>query len=117
MQKDLSDATNKLSEGINKMYDSGQTQSLMTLVKKQAEEIDRRGQLVMKMEESLKLQKENIEKLLVQNKHLEAMLESMKAERQNLLEEIKELKAKPKTQRTPRKTKSVKKEGDVTEAA
>ena len=117
MQKDLSDATNKLAEGINKMYDSGQTQSLMTLVKKQAEEIDRRGQLVMKMEESLKLQKENIEKLLVQNKHLEAMLESMKSERQNLLEEIKELKAKPKTQRAPRKTKSVKKEGDVTEAA
>ena len=117
MQKDLAEATETLSRGLNEMYEDKKTKGLMNLIKRQAEEIDRRGQMVMKMEESLELQKQNIEKLLLQNKHLESMIETMKAEREKLLDEVKELKAKPKTQRTPRKTKSVKKEGDVTEAA
>lgn len=118
MQKDLSEATENLSKGINQMYDNNQSKGLMSLVKRQAEEIDRRGQLVMKMEESLKLQKENIEKLLVQNKHLESMIESMRAEREKLLDEVKSLKQKPKTTRA-RKTKSVEKVGDeaTTDAA
>ena len=118
MQKDLAEATENLSKGINQMYDDNKSKGLMSLVKRQAEEIDRRSQLVMKMEESLKLQKENIEKLLLQNKHLESMIESMRAEREKLLDEVKSLKQKSKTTRA-RKTKSVEKVGDeaTTDAA
>lgn len=112
--KEINEATQNLSEGVNKMYELNQTKGLMTLVKRQAEEIDRRGQIVTRMEETLKLQKENLEKLLLQNKHLESMIESMRAEREKLLEEVKILKAKPKVER---KTKSIEKEGDVNEAA
>ena len=116
MQKDLSEATEKLAEGLNKLHENSTNKNLMSLVKRQAQEIDRRGQLVMKLEESMKLQQENILKLQQSNKHLEALVEDLKNERAKLLEEIKDLKAaKRKTPKT--RAKKVKKEGDVTEAA
>lgn len=113
MQRDIATGVGEaLAEGINRM-NKDQTKSLMTLVKKQAEEIDRRGQLVMRMEESIKLQQENIEKLTIQNKHLESLVETLKEEREKMVEEIKLLKAKPKTTRARKKTK----EEDVIDAA
>lgn len=113
MQKDLTDATEALAEGLNEMH-SNKTKTLINLVKKQAEEIDRRGEVAMRMQESVKLQKENIEKLLVHNKHLETMIETMKNERENLLEEIRILKAKTKTTRAK---KIKEKKEDDTQAA
>jgi len=111
--KNLLEATEELSNELNKMHSSNHPKGMIELVKRQAEEIDRRGQVIMKMEDSLKLQKENIEKLLLQNKHLEVMIETLRAEREKLLEELKSLKQKPKTIKA-RKTKSVEKVGDKT---
>ena len=85
--KSLIETTEELSNELNKMHSSNHPKGLIELVKRQAEEIDRRGQVIMKMEDSLKLQKENIEKLLLQNKHLEVMIETMRAEREKLLED------------------------------
>ena len=114
MQKDLNNATEQLASGLNEMYEGDKTKNLFALVKRQSEEIDRRGQILMKMEESIKLQQQNIQKLQEQNKHLEAMVEDLRKERQLLLEEIKDLKAPKK--RKPR-VKKVTKEGETTEAA
>jgi uncharacterized membrane protein YccC len=116
MQKDLQNATEQLSQGINEMHENDKTKSLFSLVKRQGEEIDRRGQIIMKMEESIRLQQQNIQKLQEQGKHLEAMVEDLKVERQKLLEEIKDLKnTKKRVTRT--RTKKVKKEGETTQAA
>lgn len=98
MQKDIATGVGQaLSEGLNRMNNSEQTKSLMTLVKRQAEEIDKRNQMVMRMEESIKLQQENIQKLMEQNKHLESLVESLRSEREKMVEEINLLKSKPKT--------------------
>lgn len=112
----LIQATEQLAQGVNKLHEDGQTKSLLTLVKRQAEEIDRRGQLVIKMEETVRLQKENIEKLLIQNKHLESMIESLRTEREKLLEEMSSLKQKTavKSRNTQRRKES---NGTVVEAA
>lgn len=105
MQKDMATGVGEaLAEGLNRM-NNDQTKGLMALVKRQAEEIDRRGQLVMRMEESTRLQQENIEKLMLQNRHLESLLETLKAEREKLLEELELLKSKPKTTRVTKKAK------------
>ena len=113
MQKDIATGVGEaLVEGLNKV-NKDQAKSLMTLVKKQAEEIDRRGQLVMRMEESIKLQQENIEKLTLQNKHLESLVETLKEEREKLVEEISLLKSKPRPTRAKKKVK----EQDVDDAA
>jgi diphthamide synthase (EF-2-diphthine--ammonia ligase) len=116
MQKDLNEATESLANGLNKMYDSDKTKSLMSLVKRQSEEIDRRGKIIMKMEDSIKLQQENIQRLAEQAKNMELMLEDMRSERQKLLEEIKDLKAKKKRVVRTKAKKQVK-EGDTTQAA
>ena len=112
----LVQATEQLAQGVNKLHEDGQTKSLLTLVKRQAEEIDRRGQLVMKMEETVRLQKENIEKLLVQNKHLESMIESLRTEREKLLDEVSSLKKKT-TVKTKKAQAVEEVDGTVTEAA
>jgi len=70
MQKDIStNAADVLAVELNDTYRT-KTKNLLMLVKKQASEIEKRGQLVMKMEESVKLQEQNLIKLLEQNKHL-----------------------------------------------
>lgn len=103
MQKDVStSAADALAVELNETYKAKAT-NLLRLVKKQADEIERRGQIVMKMEESAKLQEENIVKLLQHNKHLESLLETLQNEREKMVEEINLLKSKPKT--SPRKKK------------
>lgn len=95
----------KLSEGVNNLHNGSQTQSLMELVKRQAAEIDRRGQIIMNLEEAVKLQKENLERIAKQNKDLESLVDTLRNERQNFIEELETLKAKSleKKQRAPRK--------------
>ena len=115
MQKDLQNATEQLSQGLNDMYDGDKSQNLLSLVNKQVDEIQRRGNIIMKMEESIRLQQQNIQSLQEQNKHLEAMIEDMRKERVLMLEEINHLKTKKTTR--ARKTNIKKKEGDATEAA
>ena len=114
MQKDLSEATDTLAEGVNELY-STKTKDLFHLVKVQVDEIDRRGKIIMKMEESIKLQQKNVQILQEQNRQLEAMLEDMKKERVKFLEEIAELKAKNSKVSKPRTRKQVikKKVGDA----
>ena len=102
-----------LAEGVNKLYDtSGSARDVIKLVRNQVDEIERRGQTIMKMQEIMAMQEESIVKLQQQNKHLEAMIEDLKAERQKLLE-------KEQTIVSARKivSKTRKKAEDVTEAA
>lgn len=113
MQKDLANATEALAEGLNEMH-QGKTKTLINLVKKQAEEIDKRGEIVTHLQETMIMQQKNINTLVAQTKHLEAMVEDMRTERQKLLEEIQALK-QPKSQKRTRKTKE--KAGDDTKAA
>ena len=97
MQKDVgTDAAQALASELNETYKT-KTTNLLRLVKKQADEIERRGQIIMKMDESAQLQQENILKLLQQNKHLESLLETLQKEREKMVEEIDLLKSKPKT--------------------
>lgn len=119
MQKDLENATNRLSDGINKMHESNKTRDLVSLIKTQVNEIERRGNIIMKMEESIRLQQQNIQKLQEQNRHLEAMVEDLRTERQKILEEIRELNNKKPSRARARKNKLEEKEGDeaVTDAA
>lgn len=117
MQKDLQDATEKLSQGLNDMYENDRSKNLMSLVNKQVDEINRRGNIIMKMEESIKLQQQNIQILQEQNKHLEMMVEDLRKERQKMLEEIQDLKSKKVTRTRVKKETLKKKEGDTTEAA
>lgn len=117
MQKDLQDATEKLSQGLNDMYENDRSKNLMSLVNKQVDEINRRGNIIMKMEESIKLQQQNIQILQEQNKHLEMMVEDLRKERQKMLEEIQDLKSKKVTRTRVKKETTKKKEGDITEAA
>lgn len=120
MQKDLAEATERLADGLNDLHGSKANKNLMSLVNKQAEEIDRRGQIVMQLQDSIRLQQENINKLLMQNKHLESLVEDMKSERQKLLEEIKELKEstkKTRAKRAAKKTTKAEEKQDDTQAA
>jgi predicted RNase H-like nuclease (RuvC/YqgF family) len=117
MQKDIATGVGEaLAEGLNRMNDGTQTKSLMSLVKRQAEEIDRRGQFMTRMEETIRMQQENIEKLTQQTKHLESLVETLRMEREKIVEEIQLLKATPKVT----KTKTVKEKvvsGTISEAA
>jgi hypothetical protein len=114
MQKGLQNATEQLSQGINQMHENDKSKDLLKLAKKQVEEINRRGNIIMKMEESIKLQQQNIQDLQEQNKHLELMVEDLRKERVKILEEIKELKAKKVTRTRTKKVTTKKKEGDAT---
>lgn len=123
MQKDLSGATEAIAQGLNDLHasSSNATKSLMELVKRQAAEIDRRGQMVMSLEESVRLQQDNLQRLAQQNKHLESLVDSLRSEREKLLEEVSllqevktEVSAKPKTSK--KKVKKVA-ENDTTAEA
>jgi hypothetical protein len=98
MQKDLSNATEELAKGLNDMH-SNKMGSLINLVKRQAEEIDKRGQHLTHLQETMLIQEENIKLLAQQTKHLETMVQTMQEERQKLLEEIKILKQEKKITR------------------
>ncbi len=117
MQKDLQNATESLSKELNSMYEGEKSKDLLQLVNKQVDEIDRRGKIIMKMEDSIKLQQQNIRLLQEQNKQLEMMVEDLRSERQKLLEEISSIKKKRTVKTRVKKTVEKKKEGDVTEAA
>lgn len=116
MQKNLTQVTEELSNGLNNLYDKNRSESLITLVKRQAEEIDRRGQMIMTLEETALLQKQNIEKLLKQNRELELLVDSMRNERKNLVEEI-ELLKNTATETKPKVTRKKKTTDEETQAA
>ena len=113
MQKDLTSAAEALAEGLNDMHQN-KTKTLINLVKKQAEEIDKRGEIINHLQETMKMQQNSINSLVAQAKHLEALVEDMRNERQKLVEEL-ELLKKPKRQTRSKKTKE--KDGDASEAA
>jgi len=103
MQKDIStDAAENLAKGLNELHNKqlGEKQALISLVKKQAEEIDRRGQIIMNLQESL-------EQMEVHGKHLQSMIDSLREERQKLVEELELLKKKPQIKQASKKSKRV----------
>lgn len=104
MQKDLANATEALAEGLNELH-VNQKKSLLDLVKRQASELERRAHIISRLETSLTIQQKNIEKLIEQNKHLEALLVSLREERTKLLEETEQIKYEKKTRVRTRKQK------------
>jgi len=106
MQKDLSQATEALAEGLNELH-GNQKKAFLDLIKRQASELERRAKIISRLETSVMLQQKNIEKLLEQNKHLESLIVSLKEERTKLLQENEHLKVK-RTAKT--RTRRVKKD-------
>lgn len=103
MQKDIStDAAENLAKGLNELHNkqSGEKQALISLVKRQAEEIDRRGQIIMKLEESL-------QQMELQGKHLQSMIDSLREERQKLVEELEQIKQGHTTKSSSKRVKKV----------
>lgn len=103
MQKDIStDAAENLAKGLNELHNkqSGEKQALISLVKKQAEEIDHRGQIIMNLQESL-------EQMETHGKHLQSMIDSLREERQKLVEELELLKKKSQVKQISKKSKRV----------
>jgi chromosome segregation ATPase len=117
MQKDLSNATEAIAQGLNNLHSKEQARNLLVLVKRQAEEIERRGQILTELQKTMNIQRENIKLLQQQNAHLEALLETLRNERVNLLEEVQTLSSV--TEQTKKKVTRKKKEveTDVADAA
>ena len=117
MQKDLSNATEAIAQGLNDLHSKEQARNLLVLVKRQAEEIERRGQMLTELQKTMNIQRENIKLLQQQNAHLEALLETLRNERVNLLEEVQTLSSV--TEQTKKKVTRKKKEveSDAVDAA
>lgn len=75
-------------------------------IQKQFLEIERRGKIIMNLEEQLKELQENTLMISAQNKKLEAMVETAKKEREKFLEENEALEAKVKSA-TNKKKKTI----------
>jgi hypothetical protein len=69
-------------------------------IKKQADEIEKRGKIIMDLEEQIKIMQENIIAITKQNRQLEMMVEVAKQERVKFLEDNQELEEKVKNNST-----------------
>lgn len=66
-------------------------ENLLKVIKKQSLELERRGKIMADLEEQIRSLKENTLIISIQNKQLEAMLETSKQERLKFLEDNEEL--------------------------
>lgn len=73
-----------------------ETTHLLKVIKKQADEIVKRGTIMVDLEEQIRVLKENTLLISAQNKQLEAMLETAKSERRKILEDNVNLEAEVK---------------------
>jgi len=89
MQKDIA---SMVSEQLTK---PDSIQHLIALIKSQANEIEKRGNIIMDLEDRNEIFKKNVLIIAASNKQLENMIENLKDERLKLLEEIEDLKNKP----------------------
>lgn len=106
MQKDIASVVGRQLENVN------ETAQLIQVVKNQADEIKRRGNRIVDLEDKNEMLQKNLNVIVASNKQLEAMIESLRSERVKLLEEIEELKKQPtsvveKTLPKKKKTKEV----------
>lgn len=69
------------------MTDNNEILSLKQALLKQSRELEKRGQIIMKLEEELKQMQDSVLLITAQNKKLEAMLETAKQERLKFLED------------------------------
>lgn len=86
MQNDIASVVGRQLENID------QTAQLLQVVKNQAQEIQRRGNRIVDLEDKNEMLQKNLNVIASSNKQLEAMIETLRAERLKLLEEIEELK-------------------------
>jgi adenylosuccinate synthase len=76
----------------NALNSEKQTKQMVNVIKSQADEIQKRGLKIVDLEDKNEILQKNISLLVSSNKNLEHMLETLKVERQKLLEEIEDLK-------------------------
>jgi ribosomal silencing factor RsfS len=86
MQKDLSSIV------AQEMTNSDSIPQMITLIKNQANEIQKRGNIIMDLEDKSEMLQKNVLIITASNRQLESMIETLKDERVKLLEEIELLK-------------------------
>jgi chromosome segregation ATPase len=102
MQNDI--ATN-VARALNEKPEMAR--ELVDIIKNQASEIQKRGHKIVDLEDKNDMLQKNVQLITSSNKQLESMIETLKAERVKLLEEIEDLKKCSATCETKiKKTKS-----------
>lgn len=89
MQKDLSSVV------AQQIGNSDSIPQMIALIKSQANEIQKRGNIIMDLEDKSEMLQKNVLIIAASNKQLESMIETLKDERVKLLEEIEHLKSGP----------------------
>jgi cell division protein FtsB len=89
MQKDLSSVV------AQQIGNSDSISQMIALIKSQANEIQKRGNIIMDLEDKSEMLQKNVLIITASNKQLESMIETLKDERVKLLEEIEHLKSGP----------------------
>jgi cell division protein FtsB len=89
MQKDLSSVV------AQQIGNSDSIPQMIALIKSQANEIQKRGNIIMDLEDKSEMLQKNVLIITASNKQLESMIETLKDERVKLLEEIEHLKSGP----------------------
>lgn len=89
MQKDIASVVGRQLENVN------ETTQLIQVIKNQADEIKRRGNRIVDLEDKNEMLQKNMNVIIASNKQLEVMIDSLRSERVKLLEEIEEIKKQP----------------------
>jgi hypothetical protein len=86
MQKDLASAV------AQQLGNSEAAAQLVEVIKSQANELQKRGNRIVDLEDKNEMLQKNVSLIASSNKQLEVMIETLRAERVKLLQEIEELK-------------------------
>jgi hypothetical protein len=86
MQKDLASVV------AQQLGNSDMAQQLVEVIKNQASELQKRGNRIVDLEDKNEMLQKNVSLITSSNKQLEVMIETLRAERTKLLQEIEELK-------------------------
>ena len=89
MQKDLASVVARQLE----MGNSEAAAQLIEVIKSQANEIQKRGNRIVDLEDKNEMLQKNVSIIASSNKQLEVMIETLRSERVKLLQEIEELKS------------------------
>lgn len=86
MQKDLGSVVSQ------QLANSDMAQQLVEVIKNQASELQKRGNRIVDLEDKNEMLQKNVSLITSSNRQLEVMIETLRAERTKLLQEIEELK-------------------------
>lgn len=86
MQKDLASV---VAQSLN---EPTQVKQLVEVIKSQLNEIQKRGNRIVDLEDKNEMLQKNVSIITSSNKQLEVMIEALRSERTKLLQEIEELK-------------------------